>query len=136
MSKPCPCGSTLEYSACCRPFHRAEREPETPAALVRARFSAFALGEADFLWRTLHPDHDDRERPRDEVLRELREASRTHRYLRLEILRSEDTRVLFSVKVFAKGKDLSFQELSTFARAEGGWRYLVGEPHALPKTPD
>jgi SEC-C motif-containing protein len=39
-------------------------------------------------------------------------------------------RVLFAAKVFHKGKDLSFVELSEFLHDGTGWRYLRGD--ALP----
>jgi SEC-C motif-containing protein len=123
--KLCPCGRGLAYRECCAPLH-AGGEPDDPERVVRSRFSAFALGEVEYLWRTLHPDHDDRARPRDEVIAELRAASRENRYMALTILDAKDTRVLFRVKVFRKGADLSFTELSEFARDEHGWRYVAG----------
>lgn len=52
---PCPCGSGRAYGACCRPFHLGAARPGTAEALMRARYSAFAAGQADFLWRTWHP---------------------------------------------------------------------------------
>jgi SEC-C motif-containing protein len=104
---------------------------------VRARFSAFACGDGAYLWRTTHPDHPLRARPRDEVVRELSQARRTLRYRELTIHASETdvergrARVLFTARVFEKGRDRSFVELSDFAIAEGGWRYLDGLP--LPR---
>ena len=49
--------------------------------------------------------------------------------MRHTILDAKDERVLFLAGVFEKGRDRSFVELSTFARAAegGGWRYLSGE---------
>jgi SEC-C motif-containing protein len=101
---------------------------------MRARFSAFARGELELLYRTLHPDHDDRRRPKDEVLAHLAEGLEVLRYKRLDVL---DTRppdaegiaqVLFLATVWQKGKDLSFVELSSFAHDGEGWRYLFGAP--------
>lgn len=95
---------------------------------MRARFSAFATGEVSFLWKTLHADHDDRARKEADVLRDLREACRTLRYMGLEILERQPGRVLFRVKVFERGKDRSFVELSEFAHDGVGWRYARGAP--------
>lgn len=126
--KACPCGGD-DYRTCCRPFHRGE-EPPDPGAMVRSRFSAFALGEAEYLWRTLHPDHELRARPEPEVLRELRNAHRTHKYRSVTIhdveLDGDRARVLFTARVFEKGRDRSFAELSFFARTRDGWRYRDG----------
>jgi SEC-C motif-containing protein len=99
---------------------------------MRSRYAAFALKEVDYLWRTLHADHDDRSRPAADVLREFREASRTNRYMGLRILdvREPDAggiaRVVFEARVFRKGRDLSFVESSEFLHDGEGWRYLRG----------
>lgn len=53
-SDPCPCGGGL-YGQCCGPLHRGEREAETAAELMAARYSAYAAHEADYIWRTWHP---------------------------------------------------------------------------------
>jgi SEC-C motif-containing protein len=106
---------------------------------MRSRYAAFATKDVRYLWRTLHPDHDDRARPEEQVLRELREACSANRYLGLRILdaRGPDAdgiaRVLFVAKVFRKGRDLSFVEASDFAR-DGemqAWRYLRGDAQPL-----
>ncbi len=94
---------------------------------MRSRFAAFAVGDAEYLWRTLHPDHEDRANPKTEARASLRGASRALKYMRLTILDAKDEHVLFLAAVFQKGKDRSFVELSTFARDGTGWRYLAGE---------
>jgi SEC-C motif-containing protein len=93
---------------------------------MRSRFAAFALSDAEYLWRTLDARHEDRALPKDEVTRGLREASRTYRYMRLRILEAKDERVLFLASVFEKGRDRSFVELSQFAHDGTGWRYVSG----------
>jgi SEC-C motif-containing protein len=94
---------------------------------MRSRFSAYATGDAEYLWHTLHPDHEERAHPRDEVTRAIKAASRTLKYMRLKILEARDERVLFLAEVFERGANRSFVELSTFARDGGAWRYLAGE---------
>ncbi|WP_459741119.1 YchJ family protein, partial [Pseudomonas aeruginosa] len=51
---PCPCGSGAEYAGCCEPPHLGRAAP-TAEALMRSRFSAFALGLAPYLLATWHP---------------------------------------------------------------------------------
>lgn len=51
---PCPCGSGRAYGACCRPLHQGQ-PAVTAESLMRSRYSAYALGETDHLWRTWHP---------------------------------------------------------------------------------
>jgi SEC-C motif-containing protein len=97
---------------------------------MRARYSAFALGDAEFLWRTLHEEHEDRARPRDEVLRSLRGARDRLRYERLVILdarrRGREAEVLFCAGLSERGRDASFVELSDFEHDGEGWRYRSG----------
>ncbi|MGA0567620.1 YchJ family protein [Rathayibacter sp. KR2-224] len=53
-SAPCPCGSGEAYGSCCAPLHRG-RAAATPEALMRSRYSAFAVGDAEYLRATWHP---------------------------------------------------------------------------------
>lgn len=129
----CPCGSGRRYDACCRPFHRGEREPPDAEALMRSRYAAFAKNDAAYVWRTLHPEHEDRRRGEAEVLPQIRATARALRYMGLSILdrRAPDdeglAQVLFLARVFEKGQDRSFVELSDFLHDGEGWRYLRGE---------
>lgn len=56
----CPCQSGEDFNSCCARYlttapggHRSY--PPTAEALMRSRYSAFALGDADYLLRTWHP---------------------------------------------------------------------------------
>ncbi|EFJ52981.1 hypothetical protein VOLCADRAFT_102602 [Volvox carteri f. nagariensis] len=55
--EPCPCDSGKAYKNCCGAVHRGETVAATPEATLRARFSAFVKGEADYLITTTHPDY-------------------------------------------------------------------------------
>jgi SEC-C motif-containing protein len=106
---------------------------------MRSRFSAFASKQPAYLWRTLHADHEDRARSEVDVLRDLRSACATNRYLGLRVLEMwppDDAgvaRVLFAARVFRKGTDISFTERSEFLHDGTGWRYLRGEPVPLER---
>lgn len=51
----CPCLSGLPYAECCEPLHRGTAYAPTAEQLMRSRFSAFAVGDADYLLVTWHP---------------------------------------------------------------------------------
>ncbi len=127
----CPCGRPESLKRCCGPY-LAGAEPPDPETLMRSRYTAFATGHAEHLWRTLHPDHPDRRVPKDELLIELRRTCRTHRYLGLEVreVAASDAQglahVTFAARVFHQGRDLSFAERSAFRHDGTGWRYLSG----------
>lgn len=50
----CPCGSPLTLDKCCGRYHQGAVAPN-PEALMRSRYSAFALGLSDYLQATWHP---------------------------------------------------------------------------------
>ncbi len=126
----CPCHSGLRYAACCSPLHAGSREAESPSALMRSRYSAFALGLGPYLLRTLAPEHPDRARPEAEAILALSRAREGLRYLDLCILHAssegDSGDVLFFAKIFERGTDRSFAELSSFRLASGAWRYVEG----------
>jgi SEC-C motif-containing protein len=129
--KDCPCHSGARYATCCGPLHGGARRAESPEALMRSRYAAFALGLGDYLVDTLASDHPDRSLARDELVRSLSRAHDTKRFLGLEIVRAEGAEVEFSARIFERGADCSFRERSTFVLEGGAWRYARGEIVAL-----
>jgi SEC-C motif-containing protein len=97
---------------------------------MRSRYAAFALGEAEYLVRTLHEHHPDRALPRADLLRSLRSAKDRLRYPSLAIVderrRGRTAEVLFAAGLSEGGRDCSFVELSDFSHDGSGWRYLSG----------
>jgi SEC-C motif domain protein len=52
--EPCPCGGD-DLARCCGPYLSATALPPTAEATMRSRYSAFATGNPDHLFRTWHP---------------------------------------------------------------------------------
>jgi SEC-C motif-containing protein len=139
----CPCGSGLAYETCCAPFLAGAEPPDAPS-LMRSRYTAFVRGDHAHLVRTLHPDHEDRRQLTPKALRErLDKHAKRARYHGLVVLDHDGPdadgihRVLFQVSMKLAGADASFAELSSFAVAEGGIRYLTGrllDPRELDRA--
>ncbi|MGE0727518.1 MAG: YchJ family protein [Acidimicrobiia bacterium] len=53
---PCPCGTGAALASCCGRYLDGQRHAPTAEALMRARYSAHALGDVEFLRRSWHPD--------------------------------------------------------------------------------
>jgi SEC-C motif-containing protein len=51
----CPCGSGEPCGRCCLALHRGERQAATAEQLMRSRYSAYAVGDLDYIWQTWHP---------------------------------------------------------------------------------
>lgn len=50
----CPCSTGLPYDECCEPVHDGARAAPTAEALMRSRYSAFALRRTDWLLASWH----------------------------------------------------------------------------------
>lgn len=120
----CPCGSGETYELCCGPLHSGERTAATAEQLMRSRFSAFAVGDTEYLLATWHPST----RPR------RLELAPGQRWTRLDVLATtggspfHDTgTVEFRAHYRNEGKAGSMHERSTFTREDGRWRYVRAE---------
>jgi SEC-C motif domain protein len=106
---------------------------------MRSRFSAFALGLGDYLVRTLAAEHPDAALPAGPLARELGRARERQRFQGLTIIWSRDGgdegEVLFVARIFEKGADRSFAELSRFVREDGGLRYAAGDAVPASRLP-
>lgn len=121
----CPCGGG-SYAACCAPYLRREAWPPTAEALMRSRYTAFALADAEYLLRTWHP----RTRPAALDLDD-------RRWTGLEIIDRVDGAeddlmgiVGFVAHWSADGRRGSVTERSAFVRRGGRWVYLAPTPDA------
>ena len=55
MTGLCPCGSGGSYGECCGPLHDNRVQAGTAEQLMRSRYSAYAMGRLDHVFRTWHP---------------------------------------------------------------------------------
>lgn len=127
----CPCGSELPYLKCCGRFHLGKDHPKTCLELMKARYSAFATKNVDFLIKTTHSSHKDSAIPLPKRRKELLASCVSSQFQKLEILdyNEKDSTVTFRVHVIHNGSPLSFEEKSTFAKENNEWTYLKGEVH-------
>jgi SEC-C motif-containing protein len=125
MLQACPCGSGEEYGHCCGPLHRRERVAATALALMRSRFSAFALGHADYLIATWHPDTRPKRLDLDDGI-----VWRRLQIVDTEAGGPEDATgvVEFRAQYERDGKRHIMRERSRFDRdRRGAWRYIDGK---------
>lgn len=125
----CPCGSENPYIECCAPFISGHRPAPTAEALMRSRFTAFAIGAIDYLIDSLVP-----ERRGANEARMLSQELRLTEWLRLEILdvqagRETDSegQVEFNAYFRAPETEGCLHERSNFRKENGHWYYVDGE---------
>ena len=112
---PCPCGTGLSYAECCGRLHLGVAEADTAVQLMRSRYSAFAVGDTDYLLHTWHP----RTRP-DTV-----EAGDGLEWLSLQVLHASDDQVEFVARFRGPTGRGFIRERSQFVRLDGRWVYLA-----------
>jgi len=127
-NEACPCGSGDAYTRCCGRFHAGAPAP-TPEALMRSRYSAYALQRHDYLLQTWHPTT----RPAD--LGDPDQA-RT-KWIGLQVRRAQtlpaDAQgrecglVAFVARYRVGSRGYRLEECSRFVREDGRWFYLAGE---------
>jgi len=143
--EPCPCGSQETYAACCGKLHQDVNSYRMATAeqVVRARYSAYAKKQPDFLIASTHPMHKDF----DTDLKRWKSTIKTNMYDNFDMPRcviveenygpSNDTatvRFIAEMVLRETGETTSFMETSTFERAKthGAWLYRNGTIEAAP----
>lgn len=121
LNDPCPCGGGA-YADCCQPYHQGQPAP-TALALMRSRYSAYALKLQAYLLATWHPT------TRPDGL-DLQEDS--SRWIGLQILaQRESTPATATVEFVARykihGRAYRLHEISRFAREREYWYYVDGD---------
>jgi SEC-C motif-containing protein len=116
----CSCMTGETYGSCCGPLHAGAAAP-TAERLMRSRYSAFAIGDADYLAATWHPSTVPAEldlNP-DQQWFSLEIVSRTQGGM----LDTEGT-VEFRAKYRFEGDRYEQYEVSRFVRVDKRWVYL------------
>ena len=108
----CPCDTGRPYEKCCKRLHEGMLATN-PLALMRSRYSAFALGLVSYLNATQTLD----------VIDELDDS----RWTRLMIHDAGADWVRFSARWETNGHIGTLSEHSYFEQNEGQWLYTQGE---------
>jgi SEC-C motif-containing protein len=124
--RPCPCGNGLPYAECCGRLHDGTATAATAEQLMRARYSAFAVGDPGYLLATWHSTT----RPATVDLEPR------IRWIGLEVLGTSGGGLLtaegtveFRAHSTVDRAAGTQHENSRFVREDGQWRYLDGVAH-------
>lgn len=128
-SKTCPCGSAKPFAFCCEPAIEGQKPAPTAEALMRSRYTAFALGAVDYLIQTTAPE----KRSADDAAIITEQVKYTN-WLGLQILQKhrgdkEDATgvVEFEARYEAGDESGVLHERSNFRRENGFWVYVDGD---------
>jgi len=123
-TSPCPCGSGLPLNLCCQPLLNHEQQATTAVALMRSRYTAYTLGDEDYLLHTWHSST----RPA-----QLGLHNDPQTWQRLKIIATatgqaadDNGEVEFIAIYKINGRAERLHERSRFAREDQQWRYIDG----------
>lgn len=126
----CPCFSNLPYTQCCEKYHRGEL-PERAVELMRSRYAAFKMGNADYIIDTTHPENTQYLQNRQLWKQQIEDFCNNTEFVGLDILDFKEgdkvSFVTFRAKLLQEGQDASFTERSRFEKMGGRWLYHSGE---------
>lgn len=126
----CPCGSNKPFHACCEPYLKQTLKPQSAEQLMRSRFSAFCLENADYLIATLHPSQRNSNNKQ-----QLLESFKLTRWLNLIVQHSsidtlEKNATVSFIARFEENKALfELHEKSNFIKETQQWYYVNGNTH-------
>ena len=126
----CPCCSGKAYRDCCSLYHQG-KEAETAVALMRSRFSAYALNNLEYIVRTTHPRHPSLAQNLNAWKQEILNFALNTDFEKLEIIDSKEqgdrATVVFVAYLKQGDEDVTFTERSFFSKAGGRWLYVNGD---------
>ena len=120
----CPCCSGKTYENCCQPFHTNKKHAPTAEALMRSRFSAFAIPNGNYLMETTLPKKRKHHNKAD-----LQEWGEINKWTKLEIIQTPTSNQV-EFKAFYNdedGKPQIHHELSLFENLNDRCYYVSGE---------
>jgi SEC-C motif-containing protein len=129
----CPCCSDKTYRDCCSPYHQG-KEAENALTLMRARYSAYALNNVEYIVRTTHPRHPAVSQNLQHWKEEILKFSLNTDFEKLEVVDIKEqldrATIVFIAYLKQEGEDMSFTERSFFSKVDGRWLYVNGDVFA------
>lgn len=129
--KLCPCKSKKLYKDCCEKYHLGKSNPSNAHDLMRARFSAYALGLSDYIIKTSHPKNPCFKKDLKVLEKEIKEFSQNTTFENLEIIdfaeEKDQAFVTFIAYLKSNGKNITFTEISHFKKEKDKWLYKDGQ---------
>ncbi|KFF03713.1 YchJ family protein [Flavobacterium hydatis] len=119
----CYCDTGLKFNNCCGLYLKNNQKAPTALALMRSRFSAYVIKDADYLLATTHPS-ERKYYSKEDILK----WATANKWLRLEIISFAQTTVAFKAYFLDENQvPQTHYEFSTFKQENGVWYYLEGK---------
>ena len=122
----CPCGSKKPLEACCGPYLEGKADAPSPEALMRSRYTAYSLGDLDYIQRTM----------KGNALQRFNKAASEKAlekttWVQLTVLQATEEGDTGTVQFIASfqqdGRNDTMHEISTFKKIDEKWYYIDGQ---------
>lgn len=127
----CPCGTAQSFESCCSPYLSGKSFPDTAEKLMRSRYTAYTLGDIDYIKNTLAPESQ-----HDFDAANTKKWAKQSKWLGLKIHNAtggtsdKKGTVEFTATYKEKNETLEHHEVSQFRKDEAGhWLFLSGDAH-------
>jgi len=123
----CPCGTKNQYSLCCEPIHLKKIIAKSPEQLMRSRYSAYALKNVDYIYRT-YAKASRQQQEKTEIQAWANETT----WLKLTVIDSSEYEITQSPTVTFEAiyknnnKFYKMSETSRFIKEDDHWHYVDG----------
>lgn len=119
----CYCDAGLSFDDCCGLYLKINEKAPTALALMRSRFSAYVIKDADYLLATTHSS-ERKYYSKEDILK----WATANEWQRLEIISFTETTVAFKAYFLDEKKQPQIHyEFSTFKQENGAWYYVDGK---------
>ena len=119
----CPCGSGLKYKNCCYILHKGAN-PNDALTLMKSRYCAYAVGDANYIIKTTHNTSPHYENNKEEWIKSIKEFSKSN-FKKLEIISFKEIENEAFVEFKAYIDEFVMHERSYFIK-EDKWYYVKG----------
>lgn len=119
----CFCGSTIPFQDCCQKYIDGTQKAPTALALMKSRYSAYAMHQADYLLNTTHGSQR-KYYSKGAIL----QWATANQWQKLEIISFTENTVEFKAYFLDGNKQSQIHhEFSTFKQENGNWFYVDGK---------
>ena len=130
MEIVCPCGSNLRYEDCCKPIIQETTKAQTAEVLMRSRYSAHVIVDAQYL---INSTHISTRKNQSKI--EIETWAKMCTWQKLEIVSTQkglENDLIGEVEFKAHFIDLNqksqiHHEKSVFKKGEGRWFFVDGK---------
>ncbi|WP_246239932.1 YchJ family protein [Pseudoalteromonas caenipelagi] len=129
----CYCPNNAPFNECCEPFITGSKQPTTAEQLMRSRYSAYCVKNAEYI-RATYVQSEQHNHSVEDILAFADLAQ----FIKLEIIDTGDTPdgsyVEFKASYIADNKVCLLHEKSLFVKESDRWKYANGTIYSTPEV--